>query len=143
MNNDIRFLNIEWRTWNSLTNFEDHFGLHASVIFRHQYVWFPSHLYVICIPNSSGQLTKLFVYNYSSRVDLYSHQIVLCGIVLLHVDKFPYPCQQTGDYNKISLINGLEPERCNSSALAMELRFSCINPSWWCTNNISYEIHRF
>ena len=28
MNNDIKFLNIEWRT-----PFEDHFGLHASIIF--------------------------------------------------------------------------------------------------------------
>ena len=33
MNNYIKFLNIEWRTRYSLTNFEDHFGLHASVIF--------------------------------------------------------------------------------------------------------------
>ena len=32
MNNDIKFLNIEWRTPYPLTNFEDHFGLHASVI---------------------------------------------------------------------------------------------------------------
>ena len=33
MNNDIKFLNTEWRTQYSLTNFEDHFGLHAPVIF--------------------------------------------------------------------------------------------------------------
>ena len=26
MNNDIKFLNIKWRTWYSPTNFEDHFG---------------------------------------------------------------------------------------------------------------------
>ena len=43
--------------------FEDHFGLHASVIFfRPQYVWFPSHFYIGVIPNSSGQLVELFVY---------------------------------------------------------------------------------
>ena len=33
MNNDIKFLNIEWRTQYSLTDFEDRFGLHSSVIF--------------------------------------------------------------------------------------------------------------
>ena len=63
MSNDIKFLNIEWRTQYYLTNFEDHFGLHASVIFlRPQYVWFPSHLYAGLIPNSSGQLAELIVY---------------------------------------------------------------------------------
>ena len=30
---DIKFLNIEWRTPHQLTNFEDRFGLCASVIF--------------------------------------------------------------------------------------------------------------
>ena len=33
MNNDIQFLNIEWRTPYPLTNFEDRFGLRASVFF--------------------------------------------------------------------------------------------------------------
>ena len=33
MNNDIKLLNIEWRTPYPLTSFEDCFGLHASVIF--------------------------------------------------------------------------------------------------------------
>ena len=33
MNNDIKFLNIEWRTPYLLTNFEDRFGLRVSVIF--------------------------------------------------------------------------------------------------------------
>ena len=33
MYKDIKFLNIEWRTRYSLANFEDHFGLHGSVIF--------------------------------------------------------------------------------------------------------------
>ena len=33
LNNDIKFLNIEWRTPYPFTNFEDCFGLHASVIF--------------------------------------------------------------------------------------------------------------
>ena len=54
MSNDIKLLNIEWRTQYSLTNFEYHFGLHGSVIYRPQYVWFLVHLYVGLIPNSSG-----------------------------------------------------------------------------------------
>ena len=33
MNNDMKFLDIEWRTPYPLTNFEDRFGLRASVIF--------------------------------------------------------------------------------------------------------------
>ena len=33
MINDIKFFNIEWRTRYSLTNFEDHFALHGSIIF--------------------------------------------------------------------------------------------------------------
>ena len=33
MNNDIKFLDIEWTTLYPLTNFEDRFGLRASVIF--------------------------------------------------------------------------------------------------------------
>ena len=48
MNNDIKFLNIEWRTPYTLTNFEERVGLLASVIFLdsiHMYVWFPVHLY--------------------------------------------------------------------------------------------------
>ena len=32
MNNDITFLNIEWKTPYPLTNFEDRFGLRALVI---------------------------------------------------------------------------------------------------------------
>ena len=61
MNNDIKFLNIEWRARYSFTKFEDYFGLHAS-IFRPPYVWFLVHLYVALIPNSSGQLAKLIIY---------------------------------------------------------------------------------
>ena len=62
MNNDIKFLNIEWRTPYPLTNFEDHFGFRASVIFRVQYVWFPVHLYTGLLPNSSGQLAELIIH---------------------------------------------------------------------------------
>ena len=62
MNKNIKFLNIVWRTWYSLPNFEDHIGLHVPIIFRPQYVLFPSHLCVGLIPNSSGQLEELIVF---------------------------------------------------------------------------------
>ena len=60
MNNDIKFLKMK----NTIfpTNFEDHFGLHASVNFLASNVWFPSHLYIGVIPNSSGQLAELIIY---------------------------------------------------------------------------------
>ena len=61
MNNDIKFLNTEWRTRYSLT-LKTIFGSHASVILRPQYVWFLEHLYVGLIPNSSGELAELIVY---------------------------------------------------------------------------------
>ena len=32
MNNDFKYLNMEWRTPYPLKNFETHFGLRASVI---------------------------------------------------------------------------------------------------------------
>ena len=44
-----------------------------SYFFRPQYVWFPVHLYTGLLPDSSGQLAE----NYSTRVDLYSHEILL------------------------------------------------------------------
>ena len=73
-------------TSNSLTENEEQdipshnlktiFGLHASVIFRPKYVWFPIHLKGRMIPDPSGQLAELIVYITSTRVDLYSHQIL-------------------------------------------------------------------
>ena len=62
MDNDIRFVNIEWKTRYSLTNFEDHFGLYASGIFRPQYVWFLVRLYIGLVLHSSGQLAERIVY---------------------------------------------------------------------------------
>ena len=46
------------------------------LFFKAQYVWFPSHLYVSLIPNSSGQLAESIVC-IIPRADLYSHQIPL------------------------------------------------------------------
>ena len=58
-----------------------------SYFFRPQYVWFPSYLYVKLIPNSSGQLAELIncLYN-STKVDLYSHQILLVEMVVCKND---------------------------------------------------------
>ena len=74
-------------TSNSLTENEEQdipshilktiFGVHASVIFIPKYVWFPIHLKGPMIPDPSGQLAELIVYITSTRVDLYSHQILL------------------------------------------------------------------
>ena len=47
------------------------------LFFRPKYVWFPVHLKGHMIPDPSGQLAELIVYITSTRVDLYSHQILL------------------------------------------------------------------
>ena len=47
------------------------------LFFRPKYVWFPVHLKGPMIPDPSGQLAELIVYITSTRVDLYSHQILL------------------------------------------------------------------
>ena len=47
------------------------------LFFRPKYVWFPIHLKGPMIPDPSGQLAELIVYITSTRVDLYSHQILL------------------------------------------------------------------
>ena len=78
MNNDIKFLNMERRTWYSFTNFEDQLDCMLQLFFRPQFVWFPSHLCIGVIPNSSGQLIGRTNYlYYSTGVDLYSRQILL------------------------------------------------------------------
>ena len=51
-------------------------GLHASVIFRLKYVRFPVHLKGPVIPDPSGQLAKPIIHITSTRVHLYSHQIL-------------------------------------------------------------------
>ena len=42
-----------------------------------KYVWFSVHLRGPMIPDPSGELAELIVYITSTRVDLYSHQILL------------------------------------------------------------------
>ena len=46
------------------------------LFFRPKYVWFPVHLKGHVIPDPSGQLAELIIYITSTRVDLYSHQIL-------------------------------------------------------------------
>ena len=73
MNNDILFLNREWRTRYSLAHFEDHFWIACLSNFldpNMQYVWFPIHLKGPMIPDPSGQLAELIVYITSTRVEL-------------------------------------------------------------------------
>ena len=47
------------------------------LFFRPKYVWFPIHLKGPMIPDPCGQLAELIAYITSTRVDLYSHQILL------------------------------------------------------------------
>ena len=46
------------------------------LFFRPKYVWFPIHLKGPMIPDPSGQLAELIVHITSTKVDLYSHQIL-------------------------------------------------------------------
>ena len=55
------------------------------LFYKPKYVWFPIHLKGPMIPDPSGQLAELIVYITSTRVDLYSHQI------LLHEPRIFYP----------------------------------------------------
>ena len=72
MNNDSKFLNTEWRTWYSLTNFEDHFGLHTSGVFLNPNMC--GFLYMCMLLGSQSRTNCLY---HSTRLDLYSHQILL------------------------------------------------------------------
>ena len=47
------------------------------LFFRPKYVWFPVHLLGPVIPDPSGPLAELIVYIISTRVDMYSYQILL------------------------------------------------------------------
>ena len=49
-------------------------------------MWFPIHLKGPMIPDPSGQLAELIVYITSTRVDLYSHQILL--IINIQLPKY-------------------------------------------------------
>ena len=63
------------------SHFEDHFWIACLSYFKPKYGWFPVHLKGPEIPDPSGQLAELIVYITSTRVDLYSHQILLSSIL--------------------------------------------------------------
>ena len=101
------------------------FGLHASVIFRPKYVWFSIHLKGPMIPDPSGQLAELIVYITSTRVDLYSHQI-------LFNDGVQSPC-----YKKSTSVNSrTQPRKPDSFARLKQDR--CVVFQW---GNISVAFH--
>ena len=50
------------RTWYPSQILKTILNCMSQLFFKPQYVWFPSHLYVTLIPNSSGQLAELNVY---------------------------------------------------------------------------------
>ena len=58
------------------------------LFFRPKYVWFPIHLKGTMIPDPSGQLAELIVYITSTRIDLYSHQILLSQLHTLRLPEF-------------------------------------------------------
>ena len=103
-------------TSNSLTENEEQdipshilktiFELHASVIFRPKYAWFPIHLKGPTIPDPSGQLAELIVFITSTRVDLYSHQILLPVLLC---------CIQLGMYDVDRDHSRLAPSQCETS----------------------------
>ena len=74
-------------TSNSLTENEEHdipsqilkiiLDCMPQLFLRPKYVWFPVHLKGPMIPDPSGQLAELIVWIISTRLDLYSHQILL------------------------------------------------------------------
>ena len=60
-------------------NFEDHLGFHASVIFQTQ-IWVVSGTLVCWFdPKTLWSIGRINALYHSTRVDLYSHQILLRG----------------------------------------------------------------
>ena len=127
-------------TSNSLTENEEQdipshilktiFGLHASFIFRPKYVWFSVHLKGPMIPDPSGQLAELIVYITSTRVDLYSHQVLL--VMMYPVCVLPTPlCDSvsclTNVRRKGYQNDGLLQDCSISTVNAQEILQSCIN----------------
>ena len=81
---DIKFLNIEWRTLYSLTNFEDHFGLHASVIFLTPICVVSATFVCWLAPKLQWSIGRTNCLYYSARGDLYIH-VILGGKVRVMV----------------------------------------------------------
>ena len=79
---------------NSLTENEEHdipshilktiLDCMLQLFFKPKYVLCPVHLWGHVIPDSSGQLAEITVYITSTRVDLYSHQMLLVDQIWNH-----------------------------------------------------------
>ena len=74
MNNDVKFLNIEWRTGYA-THFENHLDCMPQLFFRPDMCGF----WYVCMLDSSqtpvvNWQTYLFILYYSTKVNLYSPQ---------------------------------------------------------------------
>ena len=67
------------------------------LFFRPKYVWFPIHLKGPMIPDPSGQLAELIVCITSTRVDLYSHQI-LFGLYDAHITLAAISCTKLNSH---------------------------------------------
>ena len=119
MNNDIKFLNIEWRTWYSRTNFEDHFGLHASVIF-YTPICVVSFTFVGCFDRKLkwliGRIDCLY---YSTRVDLYSHQILFPSSLFTGILHCSIP----------STLAMMKPQSCTKPSICLN-HFHIISINW-------------
>ena len=59
----------------------------------------------------------------------------------MYKKNFHLPDFQNFAFFEMDNIDGLVQERRNSSALAMELRLSCTNPSIYVTDELFAEIH--
>ena len=79
MNNDINSL-TENEEHNNHTFWRPILDRLSQLFFRPKYVWFLVHLKGPVIPDPSGQLAELIVYITSTRVDMYSHQILLAEV---------------------------------------------------------------
>ena len=78
------------------------------LFFRPKYVWFRVHLKGPMIPDPSGQLAELIVSITSTRVDLYSHQILLHDRNML--DKLPFIiCHYPYDPSMTSIAVSFNP----------------------------------
>ena len=76
-------------------------------------MWFPMNLKGPMIPDPSGQLAELIVYITSTRVDLYSHQILLI-YGFSPIDAFPKDVyvQCWLKYQNVSFISDNILKRC-------------------------------
>ena len=98
----------------------------------------------VCLPRGSKALKTTTAVAASSNATFH-HQMAFTaastrwqqvGLTHWGLDKWPPFCRW---HVRCIFFDGLMQERCNSSALAMELRLSCSNPSIYALNKISLK----